>query len=406
MLRPAARLVPPAARLVPPAIWALALSGCADDPQPAPSPPPDVAVVENAALPPGTLLNWTIEATPALSIGVAEGEEAYQLFRVSDATVLDDGRIAIANAGTGQIRVFDASGVHAVSMGGVGGGPGEFRALQDVARWTGDSIIGWDRRQLRVSVFDGAGEHGRTFRVREFDDTFGPEFRGLTSNRQLLIRSGFPRRDDAPFRGMFRPGQLYALVDADGRLTARLGVHPGEEGFLVAAGGMESFSEHPHGKRTVSTIWQDHFLVGTNDRYELQLFNLSGQPTKVIRLVHEVRPPTQDDMDAWFEEFTANDTPEERADFRRVFNELPVLDAFPAFVDVVVDRLDHLWVQDFNPTGDGSITWVVFEPSGEALGRIETPPGLEVYEIGEGYLLGRSRDELGVDYVQLWPLTR
>ena len=37
---------------------------------------------------------------------------------------------------------------------------------------------------------------------------------------------------------------------------------------------------------------------------------------------------------------------------------------------------------------------------------METPPGLEVFEIGEDYVLGLVEDELGVEYVQLWSLDR
>ena len=40
------------------------------------------------------------------------------------------------------------------------------------------------------------------------------------------------------------------------------------------------------------------------------------------------------------------------------------------------------------------------------LGFVETPHGLVIYEIGADYLLGKVRDEPGVEYVQLWPLDR
>lgn len=33
-------------------------------------------------------------------------------------------------------------------------------------------------------------------------------------------------------------------------------------------------------------------------------------------------------------------------------------------------------------------------------------PGSDIYEIGENYILGRVTDELGVEYVQVWPLRR
>ena len=40
------------------------------------------------------------------------------------------------------------------------------------------------------------------------------------------------------------------------------------------------------------------------------------------------------------------------------------------------------------------------------MGHVETPKELEIYEIGEDYILGHARGELDVEYVQVWPLDR
>lgn len=47
-----------------------------------------------------------------------------------------------------------------------------------------------------------------------------------------------------------------------------------------------------------------------------------------------------------------------------------------------------------------------FNPEGRVLGFLETPVGLNLWEIGEDYTLGHIEDELGVEYVQVWPLER
>ena len=49
--------------------------------------------------------------------------------------------------------------------------------------------------------------------------------------------------------------------------------------------------------------------------------------------------------------------------------------------------------------GEGDAEWTVFDPEGRIVGLVGTPPGLDVFEIGE-------EDELGVEYVQLWALDR
>ncbi len=39
-------------------------------------------------------------------------------------------------------------------------------------------------------------------------------------------------------------------------------------------------------------------------------------------------------------------------------------------------------------------------------GAASQEEGMGILEIGEDYILARVRDELGVDYVQVWPLER
>ncbi len=51
---------------------------------------------------------WAVDPEPVLSIGTFAGDSLYQLFRVQGAARLPDGRIAVANGGSGEIRVYDA----------------------------------------------------------------------------------------------------------------------------------------------------------------------------------------------------------------------------------------------------------------------------------------------------------
>ena len=389
-----------------PFVFALLGTACEGEPETVVAPGDAGVIVENSRILQESRVPWTIGTAPELTIGLGEAEDAYHLFRVRDAVVLEGGRIGIANGGTGEIRIFGPDGAHVVSMGGAGEGPGEFSRLESIAPWVGDSILGWDGRQQRFSVFDAAGQHGRTFRAPQFNDSFGGQFLGVTSDGRFLLRAGFPQRDDEPFQGMFRPDQMYALLTGDGEWSVDLGVHPGAEGFLSAGGGNESFYGHPHAKSTVATVWGEQVLISPNDVFELRAFTLDGQLSMIARLDAETAAPTREDMRDWFEEFTANDTPEERAAFRRTFDEFPLLESFPAFAAIVVDELDHAWVREFGTPGGERASWVVFDPSGVALGRIETPPGLEVYQIGADYIVGRARDEFDVEGVQRWPLAR
>ena len=93
---------------------------------------------------------------------------------------------------------------------------------------------------------------------------------------------------------------------------------------------------------------------------------------------------------------------------RRQFASLPVPEHFPAFGSVMSDRAGYLWVReyDFPLEERPAPLWTVFDPDGQVLGFVETPKGLTIYEIDEDYILGKIRDDLGVESVQLWALER
>ena len=97
-----------------------------------------------------------------------------------------------------------------------------------------------------------------------------------------------------------------------------------------------------------------------------------------------------------------------RAQMRRDYNAVPVAERLPVFTSVIADALDHLWIEEYEVPGEEreGVLWTVVDPGGRVLGFVETPDGLETYEIGEDFILGRVRDELDVEYIQVWPLDR
>ena len=85
---------------------------------------------------------------------------------------------------------------------------------------------------------------------------------------------------------------------------------------------------------------------------------------------------------------------------------LPALDGLPTFSALLVDALGHLWIREYSRPRENRSVWTVYDSDARVLGFVETPPELDVFEIGEDYLLGVATDELDVEYVQMWRLTR
>ena len=92
-----------------------------------------VTIVENVRGSWSEAQSWRLSPEPAVDIGVLEGAPEYQLFRVGGALRLDDGRIVVANGGTGELRFYDEAGSYLSASGRKGEGPGEFKRPVGIA---------------------------------------------------------------------------------------------------------------------------------------------------------------------------------------------------------------------------------------------------------------------------------
>ena len=305
-----------------------------------------VMIVENARPATGSRLGWRVGDAAAVSIGVQQGDEAYQLYGVEDATRLSDGRIAVANAGTSEIRFFSADGGHLESWGRVGEGPGEFAQYdpEAVSAWPGDSIIGaaWWRGQ--VVIFDADGNYGRTATLGEGRFSFV----GPLPGGDLLAKPGLPvgMQFGAGGSTLRRQEAEFAVIAPTGEIHASLGTHPGDEWFFSP--NSPSARPHPFGRSVLATVWGHLAVVAANDRYEIRAYDRDGILAKIVRRDHELRPPTHAELGAWFTESYADRSEEDQERLRALFEGMTLVEFFPAFSALHSDPLGYIWVQNTN----------------------------------------------------------
>lgn len=375
-----------------------------------------VVVAENPKPPDGSRLGWTASPEPVVSVGTQEGEGEWQLYRVRGATKLPDGRIVVANGGSGELLVFDANGERVAAWGGRGEGPGEFETLGRVAAWRGDSIIASDADQYRVSVFDANGVHGRTTAVPGavgglLDRVLGagPGHVMLAPVSDSLLLTWDPPIGMSGFR---RQGHVFEVKRPEGDLLASLGEYPGPQTYTatVDQDNLMLFIplRHPFGHTTRWAVWGDLVAFGRTETYEVRAFRTDGSLARIVRRDHQPGAPTRAELDARLEEAILQGRSDLREHLQDIVAEVPMVESFPAFGPVLGDALGYLWVAEFRRPGDdpSRTVWTVFDDEGAAQGFVDTPGDLHVYEIGADYLLGRVRDELGTEYVQLWGLER
>jgi len=350
---------------------------------------------------------WRLSDVPRLDIGALEGEAPYQFFRVVNAVTLGDGRIVVANSGTNEIRFFDAIGSFLYSSGRKGGGPGEFEALWTLAVLPGDSIIAFDRRLRRMSIFGPDGTFARSFMFTALAGAAAlPMPIGLTSDQRLVVSERAFRTGETR-TGLTRDSTFYLLVDLDGALIDTLGHFPGDEWYIKTESEAIYSSTPPFSRSPEAAVSGSGFYFGSGDSYEIAYYASDGALQRLIRRMTGNLQVTAEDIERYKQDaLEGRHDPSRRQLLQSMLAEMPVPETMPAYSDIIVDLEGNLWVGEYRRPGDDQPRWTVFDPDGVMLGVVETPQRYRIFEIGSDYVLGRGADELDVEHIQIYDLLK
>lgn len=364
-----------------------------------------VRIAENrgdAAMAP---LGWTVAPRPRVDVG---GEAGAELYRVTGATRLGDGRIVVASSGTAAIRIFSPGGAALRTVGRAGNGPGEFRALFWVGRLPGDSIGAWDSALGRLSVFTPAGDFVRSVAATAPLGVFPQAAAVLGDGRVLIATRGAAAAMGSGAR-VSRDEVTYVTLATDGAVKP-IGRFPGSE-MLVTGGSGGGFLMRPlpFGRQTVAAAYGGRVFVGTGDAFEIRGYDPGGALRSIVRAENEPPAVTRREIRAYRRALVTLGG-EGDAHLRRVQDEMlaqaPYPRRMPPFVDLKVDAAGDLWVQAPRSADDDGVRWRVFSPAGRLLGMVATPPALTVREIGRDWVLGTALDADQSEHVRLYDLTR
>lgn len=354
--------------------------------------------------------SWSVAVEPSLSIGVVDGEPAYQLARVRGAATASDGRIVVANGGSLEVRVYDSTGRHLTSFGGPGEGPGEFRSFGSLIL-LGDTVAVFDHVAQRLTRFDLEGNMLRTTPFESTDDPVHPlrmyALGGPVAGGFAMLVRAFPAdmRPEPVVYWDTLPTLRYAR---DGTLVDTIGEFAGMDTYSTPRrAGLVTFG------RVSSGHVHDGLLYQTDGgRYEVRVHDPERGLVRILRALEEPRPVTDERLADYRAAIGESSTDaEERRQAEEAFDEAmasrPRRETLPWIAGIVVDAHGHVWVREYQPRFDRTPRrWGVFEVDGRWLGRVRMPAGFTPTEIGPEHLLGVARDELGVEYVRRYALRR
>lgn len=393
-------------------IWLVLLSGlalaCEDRPQAnANAIVKDSAGVRIVTNPDGPLPVWSVDSVPLGTIGSADGEAGQDLALPWSSLRLADGRIAISNGRSNELRLYSGAGELIQSIGGTGDGPGEFRLIAAVKRLGTDSIIVADAIQPRLTVFHTAGDYGRTISIAPLESGL-PRLRGILHDTLGVWGVTIYERSGGVSRGV-REQLLVALRPLGGGEATIIGQFPASEKFnqIMPHGGIAAWNQ-PFSRDAFTAVTDSLVWIGQSDRYEIRAYDATGRLSRVVRVDRPLAAVGDAERSRYFEheleELEPGDPRDQYVDVHRVIAAPPTM---PAYSAIVGDVAGNLWVREYRvPWENGPTTWRIFAPNGEALALAYLPDDLVVHEIGHEYILGMSRDELDVEYINLYELTR
>ena len=349
---------------------------------------------------------WSIAGTPHLEIGATDAP-GHDLYEVSDVARLADGRVAVVNSGSNEVRVFSEDGDLLQSLGGGGEGPGEFRAPRRLFVLPGDSLLIVDASLDRLTVFSSDGSLVRTSQIE-------PPPTGSIPAPSTRLRDGtfvtFPPFTFGSGSGtesrVIRDTLPLLRYDSDGRYVGELGRFPGSEQFVYMDGSSILGGPRIWGRSTHLAATGDGFLIGHADRFSYAIHDADGSLRRIVRAQLPNRPVTEADLER-FREPDPEADPRSSEIFDRVMEALPPPSEFPAYAEILVDPEDHVWLQRYAwPPDEMGQEWHVFDREGRWLGPVRMPAGFSLERVTTDEVLGIARNEVDVEHMRAYRLQR
>jgi hypothetical protein len=313
--------------------------------------------------------------TPSPTLVVAGGGSGSE---VSGAVTLPDGRIAMADATSREIRFHDASGGFIASVGGEGEGPGRFQSVPRIGHVAGDTLWVADHRGGQLALVTPGGEAGRyafpqglTVAGRFADDGY------------LMVPQWSPSLLEADWvEGVRRDSATWGVWWPRGPAAAQILDFPHDEMMVLKGAEDPIAAAPPFGRRTSRVVGAEGFWAGDEVAFEIRRYRPDGQLAAILRLEgvdltltealkESVRPPRSEGDTALVDRLWKGAPPTR-----------------PAYTRLLLDATGDLWVAEHVAGSRPPLNWLVFSPDAVALGIVSMPAGFEPLEIGADYVLG------------------
>jgi len=377
---------------------------------------------------------WSIAAEPDLVIGSVDGSAPGTDWGRVEPKAMGDGVAALVRREV-EVRLFDSEGSLLQSLGGRGDGPTELRSASAMGVFGDTAITLWDSR-------------GRTV---QFNVATGTASSTSTASPPSDAGDDFPIPGMSPWRlsGWFPDGS-YLMTNEQFVLSREPGTERlMQEWHRMSAGGehlglIGTFPTRDHwsdGEVSASPLFGAFGAVAIagdgivqafpDTAFDFQFYDLSGDLRRKVRVDRPLRPVTPqlveefrareaESMDLQFADMPPASVERIRTSQERIRDSGPIAELVAPFRSFTVDPTGSIWIQLRDIDKEWELmfatlqelpvpiatTWAIFDPEGRWLGTLEGPVGLIVTDITDDYLIGYRTNELGVPFVERYPILK
>lgn len=358
----------------------------------------------------GVEVRWVIAAEPHGRVGAHQGPDG-EFGRVVGVVLLRAGKIAVADAGDQQIRVFDGMGALLTRWGRPGSGPGEFRNLVAIAG-SMDSLLAFESapgpsRFQAFHVVDGFVAGGE---LR--DDVGSLRVLGRFPTGEFLVSRGGFRSVQPPPLGQLQRDTIDVGIFAPSSQpsVAWIGKQPNNTWLSFPSGSSVpplAIARQPLGASLAAAASDRYAWILDSQSGRVRIYGIDGRLAREMTL--PVRRYTLSDKR--IQQMRVADLARAGNDFARLRIEAqysrPTLPKYaPVFRRIVSGERATVWV-DLGPTEDSrSSEAIVFTASGQSLARVVLPPGFVLWHAGEDFVAGVEADADGTESVVVYRLHR
>ncbi|UCG88426.1 MAG: hypothetical protein JSW71_07755, partial [Gemmatimonadota bacterium] len=280
---------------------------------------------------------WRLAPAPMLRVGRVEGAAEYLFARVAGARLVDDSMLVVADGHSNELRFFDLSGRFMYSVGGTGGGPGEFEYIVALLDCYRDSIVAADLND-RLSIFTEDGEFVRVVQSYSSPRRQVSPYQFACGSEGLTVVNGWGSAMTDPQVGFFRSfSHVYIGSIPDGA-QIDLGEFIASERLGTQSGGVITGSRpHPFGRQTRLAIGEGKVYVGTSETYEVRVYGPEGALQRLIRWEGDDLTLGSDVANEYFEWEIQRTSEGSRPAARRYYAEMALPGTRPAYSELVVD---------------------------------------------------------------------